>query len=248
MDAYTSFAQVYDLFMDNVPYDAWCAYLGSYLTARGIADGALLELGCGTGRLTRLMAARGYDVIGVDNSVDMLSIASGAEADGRICYILQDMQSLELDAWVRAAYSACDCVNYVLDEVELLSVFERVCRYLEPGGVFLFDLNTPYKYRKLLGDNTFAENRSEGSFIWENFFDEEEGINEYDLTLFIPDGQGLYRKFEEVHYQRCYEMGEVARLLEESGLAVLGIYDAYTNEPLRGDSERAMFVAEKREE
>lgn len=243
MDAYTSFAQVYDLFMDNVPYGEWSAYLSAYLAAHGITEGTLLELGCGTGRMTRLMAARGYDVIGVDNSVDMLSVAASEGTDSRISYVMQDMQALELDGPVRAVYSSCDCINYVLGEEELLSVFERVRRYLEPGGLFLFDLNTPYKYRELLSGNTFAENRSEGSFIWENYFDEAEGINEYDLTLFIPDGHDRYQKFEEVHCQRCYEIEQVVRMLEESGFALLGTYDAYTDEPLRGDSERVMFVA-----
>lgn len=245
MDAYTSFAQVYDLFMDNVPYEDWCGYLSTVLAGHGIADGTLLELGCGTGRLTRLMAERGYDMIGVDNSVEMLAIAGSREDSQDILYLLQDMQELTLHQEVRAVYSACDCVNYVLQEEELLSVFVRVYRCLAPHGLFLFDMNTPYKYRELLGDNTFAENRSEGSFIWENYYDEEEGINEYDLTLFIPDGQGLYRRFEEVHYQRCYETELVERLLARSGLRLLGVYDAYTDGPLRTDSERAMFIARK---
>lgn len=246
MEAYTSFAQVYDLFMDNVPYGEWCAYICETLETHGIWDGKVVELGCGTGRLTRLMAARGYDMIGVDNSVDMLSMARvGGGPEESILYLLQDMQELELGEPVRAIYSACDCVNYILEEEELLEVFSRVCCYLEPQGVFLFDMNTPYKYRELLRDNTFAENREEGSFIWENYFDEEERINEYDLTLFIPEGQGLFRKFEETHYQRCYEIEQVARLLCESGFALLSVCDAYTDEPLRNDSERALFVAVK---
>lgn len=246
MEAYTSFAQVYDLFMDNVPYEEWCAYICETLETYGIQDGTVVELGCGTGRLTRLMAARGFNMIGVDNSVDMLSMAraNGGPKES-ILYLLQDMQELELGEPVRAIYSACDCVNYILDEEELLEVFSRVCRYLEPQGVFLFDMNTPYKYRELLRDNTFAENRGEGSFIWENYFDEEESINEYDLTLFIPDGQGLFRKFEETHYQRCYEIEHVRHLLGESGLVLLGVYDAYSKEAARQDSERALFVAVK---
>lgn len=246
MEAYTSFAQVYDLFMDNVPYEEWCAYICETLGAHGIWNGTVVELGCGTGRLTRLMAARGFDMIGVDNSVDMLSMArANGGPEESILYLLQDMQKLELGESVHAIYSACDCVNYILEEEELLEVFLRVCRYLEPQGVFLFDMNTPYKYRELLRDNTFAENREEGSFIWENYFDEEERLNEYDLTLFIPEGQGLFRKFEETHCQRCYEIEQVRRLLGESGLELLGVYDSYTKEAVREDSERALFVAVK---
>lgn len=245
MDAYTGFAQVYDLFMDNVPYEHWCAHICAVLAAHRITDGTLLELGCGTGRMTRLLAERGYDMIGVDNSVEMLAIAAGADDSQEILYLQQDMQELELNQKVRAVFSACDCINYVPGEDGLRSVFERVRRCLLPRGLFLFDMNTPYKYSELLGDNTFAENREEGSFIWENYFDEDEGINEYDLTLFLPDGKGLYRKLEEVHYQRCYEVELVERLLVQSGFALLGVYDAYSDEPLRTDSERALFVAER---
>ena len=169
MDAYTSFAQVYDLFMDNVPYEEWGAFLQEQLAAHGIEDGVVLELGCGTGRMTRIMAAYGYDMIGVDNAIDMLSLAMAKEeADSGILYLLQDMQELSLNGTVRAIYSACDCMNYILEEEGLLQVFCHVREFLDENGIFLFDMNTPYKYRELLAENTFAENRSEGSFIWEN--------------------------------------------------------------------------------
>lgn len=245
--AYTSFAQVYDLFMDDVPYEDWCGYLCLVLAAHGIADGAVLDLGCGTGKLTRLMASRGYDMIGADCSPEMLCIAQSRQdgVEENILYVQQDMRELLLPGTVRAAYSACDCINYVLSEDGLCAVFARVHRCLEPGGLFLFDMNTPYKYECLLGDRTFAENRAEGSFIWENYYDERERMNEYDLTLFIPDGQGRYERFEELHCQRCYALDAVRRLLEESGFAVLGMNDAYTDAPVRADSERVLYIAEK---
>ena len=246
MDAYTSFAQVYDLFMDNVPYEEWGAFLQEQLAAHGIEDGVVLELGCGTGRMTRIMAAYGYDMIGVDNAIDMLSLAMAKEeADSGILYLLQDMQELSLNGTVRAIYSVCDCMNYILEEEGLLQVFCHVREFLDENGIFLFDMNTPYKYRELLAENTFAENRSEGSFIWENFYDDKEQINEYDLTLFIRNEDGLFEKYEETHYQRSYEMEQVRSLLEKAGLTLLGIYDAYTDSPLMEESERAMFIAKK---
>lgn len=246
MDAYTSFAQVYDLFMDNVPYEEWGAFLQEQLAAHGIEDGVVLELGCGTGRMTRIMAAYGYDMIGVDNAIDMLSLAMAKEeADSGILYLLQDMQELSLNGTVRAIYSVCDCMNYILEEEGLLQVFCHVREFLDENGIFLFDMNTPYKYRELLAENTFAENRSEGSFIWENYFDDKEQINEYDLTLFIRNEDGLFEKYEETHYQRSYEMEQVRSLLEKAGLTVLGIYDAYTDSPHTKETERAMFIAKK---
>jgi SAM-dependent methyltransferase len=191
------------------------------------------------------MAAQGYDMTGVDNSMEMLQIAMEKSGDVPILYLLQSMQELELDGSVRAVYSACDCVNYILDGDQLRETFCRVYRYLEPGGIFVFDINTDYKYRQLLGDCTFAESRDEGSFIWENYYDEKERINEYDLTLFVPEGQGLYRRYLETHYQKNYEIGQVEALLSQTGLTCLGIYDDYTKRPVGPKCERATFVVQK---
>ena len=242
MDAYTSFAQVYDLFMDNVPYEMWGEYLAQLFKEYGIEEGLLLDLGCGTGKLTRIMAEKGYDMIGVDYSYEMLDIAK-SESEESILYLLQDMREFELYGTVRGIYSACDCMNYILEEDELRSVFKLVNNYLDPGGVFVFDVNTPYKYRELLAENTIAENRDEGSFIWENYFDEDEQINEYDLTLYIKEEDGRFIRFEETHFQRCYELSMIRRLLEEAGLEFVAMYDAYTKEPVSEESEKVLFVA-----
>lgn len=245
MDAYTSFASVYDLFMDNVPYEEWCAFLCKILAQHGITDGPVLDLGCGTGKMTRLMSEQGYDMTGIDNAAEMLQIAAMEPGEVPILYLLQDMQDLELDGCVRAVCSVCDCVNYVLDEEELQQAFSRVHEYLEEDGVFIFDVNTSYKYTKLLAENTFAESRDEGSFIWDNYYDEEERINEYDLTLFIPEGDGLYRRYTETHYQRNYETETLLKLLKNAGFIDICVYDDYTDAPLCETSERAVFVAKK---
>ena len=245
MDAYTSFASVYDLFMDNVPYEEWCAFLCKILAQHGITDGPVLDLGCGTGKMTRLMSEQGYDMTGIDNAAEMLQIAAMEPGEVPILYLLQDMQDLELDGCVRAVYSVCDCVNYVLDEEELQQAFSRVHEYLEEDGVFIFDVNTSYKYTKLLAENTFAESRDEGSFIWDNYYYDEEKINEYDLTLFIPEGDELYRRYTETHYQRNYETETLLKLLKNAGFIDICVYDDYTDAPLCETSERAVFVAKK---
>lgn len=245
MDAYTSFASVYDLFMDNIPYEEWCAFLCKILAQHGITDGPILDLGCGTGKMTRLMSEQGYDMTGIDNAAEMLQIAAMEPGEVPILYLLQDMQDLELDGCVRAVYSVCDCVNYVLDEEELQQAFSRVHEYLEEDGAFIFDVNTSYKYTKLLAENTFAESRDEGSFIWDNYYDEEERINEYDLTLFIPEGDELYRRYTETHYQRNYETETLLKLLKNAGFTDICVYDDYTDAPLCETSERAVFVAKK---
>ena len=244
-DIYGSFACVYDKFMDNVPYKEWGKYLKSLLEEQGISDGLVLELGCGTGSLTEILADAGYDMIGVDLSADMLDIAmeKREQSGNNILYLLQDMREFELYGTVRAVVSICDCMNYILEEEDLLEVFCLANNYLDPGGIFVFDMNTPYKYREVIGNTTIAENREEGSFIWENCFDEESQVNEYALTLFIKEEDDLYRKHEEFHYQKAYEPERVKELLEEAGLKVEAIYDAFTREPVREDSERIYFIA-----
>lgn len=245
-EAYQSFARVYDMFMNDVPYGEWADYVQGLLGEHGIKDGLVLELGCGTGSLTELLSSRGYDMIGVDNSADMLEIAMDkkAESGQDILYLLQDMREFELYGTVRAVISICDSMNYITEEEDLLTVFKLVNNYLDPGGVFIFDLNTLYKYREIMGECTIAENREDGSFIWDNYFDEENDMNEYDLTLFIPEGDGgLFRKYEETHYQRGYELETIKALLKEAGLIFVDAYDAFTKEPPREDSERIYVIA-----
>lgn len=245
MDSYTSFAQVYDLFMDNVPYEEWCEYIRDILHQYGIEDGLLLDLGCGTGKMCRIMSQYGYDLIGIDNSIEMLDIAR-EQNDAGILYLNQDMREFELYGTVRAVYCACDSVNYILSEEELISVFRLVNNYLDPRGLFVFDFNPEYKYRELLAENTFAENREDGSFIWENYYDEEEEINEYDLTLFIKDDHGKFERFGETHFQKSYTLEAMRGLIEAAGMEYVAAYDAYSFDPVREDSERITIIAREK--
>ena len=249
MEAYTSFAVVYDTFMDNVPYEEWADYLWKLLREYGIADGLVLELGCGTGSMTELLASKGYDMIGVDNSEDMLELAmeKRIESGYDILYLLQNMQEFELYGTVRAVVSVCDSVNYVTDEEELTEVFRLVNNYLDPQGVFIFDFNTEYKYQEILGEQVIAEEREECSFIWDNYYDEEQKINEYELTLFVQSQEDpeLYRKYQEVHYQRAYTLERIRNLIEKAGLRYVTAYDAYTKDAPLYTSERICVVAQE---
>ena len=249
MEAYTSFAAVYDTFMDNVPYEEWADYLWKLLREYGIADGLVLELGCGPGSMTELLASKGYDMIGVDNSEDMLELAmeKRIESGHDILYLLQNMQEFELYGTVRAVVSVCDSVNYVTDEEELTEVFRLVNNYLDPQGVFIFDFNTEYKYQEILGEQVIAEEREECSFIWDNYYDEEQKINEYELTLFVQSQEDpeLYRKYQEVHYQRAYTLERIRNLIEKAGLRYVTAYDAYTKDAPLYTSERICVVAQE---
>lgn len=244
MKAYSEFAEVYDMFMDNIPYREWGEYLIALLKEYGICDGLLLDLGCGTGTMTELLAEAGYDMIGVDNADEMLNIAvSKRERSGHdILYLNQDMREFELYGTVRAVVSICDSINYITEEEDLLQVFRLVNNYLDMGGLFVFDLNTEYKYRQI-GDATIAENREQGSFIWENNYYEEEKINEYDLTLFIRGEDGRYDRYTESHLQRAYSLRQVTELIEKAGLKFVTAYDAFTREPVKAESERIYVIA-----
>lgn len=293
MDSYTGFASVYDTFMDNVPYEEWAEYLIELLKDAGITEGIVADLGCGTGTLTRMLSQKGFDMIGIDNSIEMLDIAKkrgqgdleatgmveAKEGASNILYLCQDMREFELYGTVSAIVSICDSINYITDDEDLKKVFGLVNNYLDYDGVFIFDLNTKYKYEHILSDNVFAENRDDCSFIWENYYDEETNINEYDLTLYISkrrlnnvdvsidnaesescgscEVSGIckdygslgeedsYLRFEEFHEQKAYETENVIKYLKEAGLCVDHIYDAFTKEEPRFDSERIYIVAHR---
>ena len=228
MEAYTSFAYVYDTFMDNVPYGEWARHIREKLCEHGVTDGIVLDLGCGTGTMTERLAGYGYDMIGVDNSEEMLELAmeKKTESGYDILYLLQDMRGFELYGTVRAVVSVCDSVNYITEPDELEEVFRLVNNYLDPKGIFLFDFNTVHKYRDVIGDSTIAEDRGVCSFIWDNRYYEKEQINEYDLTLCIAED---FNPMENAYVSERTADSEDALLSEEGA----------------GDLEDTMFSEEE---
>ena len=240
-ESYYSFAWVYDTFMDNIPYDEWTEYLAGLLKEYGVSQGLLLDMGCGTGSVTERLAARGYDMIGIDNSEEMLMEARDkmVESGQDILYLLQDMRSFELYGTVAAAVSICDSMNYILEKEDLEQVFRLVNNYLDPKGIFIFDFNTPYKYREIIGNQVIAENREDCSFIWENTFDDDAQVNIYDLTIFIQEEEdGLFRRYQETHYQKAWKTEDMIRAAGNAGMKVLAVYDAFTHDTPKTDSER----------
>lgn len=278
-DSYTGFAEVYDELMDNVPYEEWAAFLTSVLKEYGVGsppvfggggDGCektgngdseerlknlvverntVLDLGCGTGTLTELLACAGFDMIGLDNSGEMLEAAQRKKekSGSSTLYLLQDMREFELYGTVGAVCSVCDSLNYLLEDGDMVKVFSLVNNYLYPGGIFVFDFNTVYKYESVIGDATIAENRDDCSFIWENYYDAESRINEYDLTVFVrEEGGENFRKFTETHFQKGYTLAQMQDFLEAAGLAFIKALDADTHGEVRPESERIYVIAREK--
>ena len=246
MEAYTGFAKVYDEFMDNVDYDNWTSYLIERLKEYNITEGILLDLGCGTGKITRKLAAHGFDMIGVDNSFEMLDIARELSGEDQgILYLLQDMREFELYGTVQAVVSVCDSLNYILETEELVQVFRLVNNYLEAGGLFLFDMNMDCKFQEI-ASSCIAENRENVSFIWNNLYDETEKINEYELTLFLRGEDDRYEKKTEYHYERGYSIEEVKECLKEAGMEFVAAFHDYEEKEATGESRRVLFVAREK--
>ena len=256
-DCYGAFAAVYDRLMEDIPYEDWCGLLVRMLDGFGIRDGLVAELGCGTGTLTELLARRGFDMIGIDSSEQMLSRAAEKKAASglNILYLLQDMRGFELYGTVRAVVSLCDTMNYLADVQELQTVIRLADNYLDPGGVFIFDLKTDAYYRRV-GDSSFSDADEEASYIWENQYDPAARDNEYFLTLFLPENStaeescgpqaagGLYRRFDEYHRQHAFLPEEISAAAAAAGMRLAGIFDA-DGQPADEDCERVYVVLQE---
>ncbi len=252
MDAYTGFAQEYDRFMDNVPYDSWAENITRILKNHGVTGGLVCELGCGTGSMTRRLKSKGFDMIGIDNSTDMLEIAMYDHMDESegILYLCQDMREFELYGTVNAFVSVCDSMNYLLTEEDFVKTLKLVNNYLEAGGIFVFDLKTEYEFGEKMGNRAITDNRDDATLIWENRFDKKTGINSYDITIYAlaDEEEGLYERFEETHLQRCYSVDKIKELIEKAGMEFVGVEDAATGKEPTEKSERIYFTArEKRQ-
>ncbi|MCQ2544134.1 MAG: class I SAM-dependent methyltransferase [Lachnospiraceae bacterium] len=250
MESYTDFSKWYDEFMEDVPYEEWCSYITDILVKYGIKEGIVCELGAGTGNFTERLAKAGYDMIGIDNSLEMLTVAqekrdlSEDEQIKNIMYLCQDMREFELYGTVAAVVSVCDSINYILEDEEVTEVFRLANNYLDPKGLLIFDFNTEYKYREVIGDSVIADNTDEASFIWDNYYDVDTRINEYEVTFFVPsEVEGLYRKFSEMHYQRGYTLDEMKAFIEKAGMIFVNAYDADGFGQVNEFSERIIVVA-----
>lgn len=243
---YTGFARVYDSLMKDVDYPKWADYIKQIFKARGIQPELVLDIGCGTGSLCMEMTRNGYEMIGLDMSADMLACAKekAVERNYDILFLNQDMTRFELYGTVDAVLCMMDSLNYITDRRNVKKVFKLVRNYLNPGGLFIFDLNTEYKLGQVLGNNTFYEVGDNVSYIWQNSYDRRSRRCFFDLTFFVREGD-LFRKYEEVHTEKAYGAEDIKSMLVETGFERITIYDELTFCPPKKDSSRIFFVCSR---
>lgn len=244
---YQDFAYLYDALQKDVPYEEFARYYIKIMEKFNNEKGLCLDLGCGTGNMTLMLDSMGFEMIGVDSSIDMLNVAreKACEEGKNILFLNQDMTSFELYGTVGAVVSTLDCVNYITDESALLKVFKLVNNYLDPKGLFIFDINSAYKLENILGDNTYVSDEEDIFYSWQNSYDKEKKICTFDLTFFEKD-EDVYYRYDETHYERAYSIEEITSLIEKAGMEVVGVYDNLTFNPPCDTSERIFFVAKEK--
>lgn len=249
MSDYSGFAPYYDRFTGNVDYPARARYFDTVI--RRYAPGAklVLDLACGTGSLTFELEKLGYDMIGADGSWEMLSIAAekrGAQKSEALL-LCQEMRALDLYGTVDAVVCALDSLNHILDEEELREVFRKVSLFSNPGACFVFDVNTPYKHREILGDNSFVYEDDGALCVWRNSYDPEGDTVDITLDFFEhEDEHGLYRRSTSEFSERAWPPEDLRSMLEESGFLVEAVFDEDSFLPPCPESQRIIFVARKR--
>lgn len=245
-NSYTKFAQFYDTLTDNVDYELMAERIDEIAKQYGKKDGILLELGCGTGTLCEKMSGRGYDVIGVDNSQEMLSVALDKKYDSEldVQYICQDMTELDMFGTIDVTMSVLDSLNH-LDGIESVrKTFERVSLFAYPDGLFIFDMNTVYKHKEVLSCNSFVYDKDDVYCVWSNDFSQEDNSVFIALDFFEKIGEH-YERFTESFSEIAYDIDTIKSELENAGFEVKGVFDGYGQEPVCETTQRVVFVAQK---
>ncbi|HZJ82557.1 MAG TPA: class I SAM-dependent methyltransferase [Clostridia bacterium] len=243
---YESFAYIYDEMMLEVNYQAWVAYIENIFCQYAIDPKVLADLACGTGNITIPMAERGYNIIGVDRSEDMLLVAQEkARKQGlKIPFVCQDIRDIDLHKSVDAVLVMCDGINYILEDRDLDRVFSGIYNILKPGGILIFDISSYYKLSTVLGNNTIADNDQDISLIWQNHYDHKKDICTMDLTFFVEENS-LYRRFDEVHIQKAYGDQYIIEKLKYNKYCNINSYDDLSFNAIKCNSQRIFFVAQR---
>lgn len=245
---YEKFAYAYDRMMKNVNYLRWTDYIESLFGKYGCEPKKILDVACGTGALTVLLASKGYLMTGIDRAIGMLKVAQekAENLDMQIAFHQGDMLNFQLDQQFDAILCTYDSINYAANEKELRDTFKRVSTHLAPNGLFIFDITTERNIVEHFHNKTFSENHQDYSYIWKNNYIHHTKMCRTFLTFFIREGE-LFRRYEEVHHQRIYEVDTINNLLKAAGYKPLSAFDMYTFNRWTRTSDRINFTAQKME-
>ena len=242
MHSYERFSYVYDRLMEDAPYDEWAK-----LVIKETSTGSILDLGSGTGECSLRLADAGFDVTAVDLSEHMLSVAQNKAIENKLSlkFLQQDMRELETGELYDVITIFCDSLNYVTDREGVQSVLKSVYTHLKPDGVLLFDVHSLYKMTELFIGHTFASNEDDVSYIWNSFAGDEVGEVEHELSFFVQNEEDLYERFDEVHFQRTFQIDEYMAWLSEAGFEDCSVSADFTELAPTDKAERLFFRAVK---
>jgi len=247
---YQAFAELYDELMNDVDYESWADYYTRLLSIYGIRSGKICECACGTGSLTLPLYRRGFQMTGVDLSQEMLwQAAQKARKQGiAIPYVRQDMRALNMHRPMDAVLATCDGVNYLTTEEDLLSFFRAAYRTVRPGGALIFDVSTPYKLQHVLCSGLLGEDREDITYLWQNTWHEKRQIVELDLTFFVKDTDGRYRRIDERQHQRAWDQKTLKETLWHAGFRAVSLYGDYSLEAAGEQNQRWHIAATRGED
>lgn len=245
MESYGEFASIYDRLMDDFDYPRWAEYYMGLIARTGCSPKKLCDCACGTGAMSVEFAKRGLAVTGVDISRDMLEIAAvkARRAAQKIMFTAQDMTELTLPRPVDALVCACDGVNYLTEPQSVEKFFRAAHASLKPGGCLAFDISSRHKLENVIGNSFFGEEREELAYIWSNSLDADRHIVDMDLTFFVRQEGGLYRRFSEKHRQRAHSADELEKALLACGFENVEIYGDKTFDAPKQADLRIHFAA-----
>ncbi|MGO1470895.1 MAG: class I SAM-dependent DNA methyltransferase [Tissierella sp.] len=245
MDIYNKFAKIYDELMNDFDYEKWFNYIEEIFEKYDKLPKEILEMACGTGNLSYYLAENMYKLTAFDLSEEMLSKAYGKVGRYKNVKILkQNMVDFKFNKKFDSVISICDSINYILDSEDLIDTFKNVYKHLEDGGIFIFDINSFYKLENILGNNIFIEDREDIFYSWENFFDANSNICDFYLTFFLKEGD-RYKRFDENHRERAYKTDEILEALEIAGFKTNHMYDCFTFDRPKKDTERINCISIK---